>query len=146
MLCRAVVPGKQGRRVVDAFERRENILGIVAVEAVEMEIGGVEFGHQLRPFGFVPLVEPPVVGFLKTARRKIARLGQRQHIFGRAGELEHPFADPGFERGFALPGAGLGVGVGGKHWKLLNQKKVQIDIPDFSARDKIQHEAIQVCK
>jgi len=87
MLRRAAILGKQRRRFVDAFEGRENILGIVAAQAIEMKIGGVQLGHQLRPLGFVPLVKPPVVFFLKTALRKIARLGQRQHTLRRASQF-----------------------------------------------------------
>ena len=91
-------PAKSGVVVVDAFERGEDVLDVVAVDAVEVEEGGVEFGHEFGPFGFVPLVEPAAVFRLETAAGEVAGVGQRQHVFGRAGELEHPLADPRFQR------------------------------------------------
>ena len=106
---------------MDAFERREDVLGVVAVDAVEVEVGGVELGHQFGPLGFVPFVEPAAVFFFEAAAREVAGVGQREHVFGRAGELQDAFADPLFELRFRAPGAGFGVGVGRKAWVVVRQ-------------------------
>ncbi len=55
--------------VVDAFERRQDVLDVVAGDAVEVKEGGVEFGHEFGPLGFIPLVEPAAVFRLEAAAR-----------------------------------------------------------------------------
>ena len=60
-------PGSRVLLVVDAFEGRKDVLGGGGRDAVEVKERGVEFGHQLRPLGFVPLVEPAAVFLLKNS-------------------------------------------------------------------------------
>jgi hypothetical protein len=75
-MCSAVLrpPGEEVAAVVDAFERREDVLGVVAIDAVEVKVGGIELGHQAGPLLGVPLVEPPVVFLAKAAAGEAAGL------------------------------------------------------------------------
>ena len=127
-------PGKSVCCVVDAFERGEDVLNVVAGDAVEVKEGGVEFGHQFGPLGFIPLVEPAAVFRLETAAGEVAGVGQRQHVFGRAGELEHPLADPRFQRRAAVPRARFVVGVGRQRRNLFDDEEVEGHAANFLAQ------------
>ena len=78
----AAIAGKQRLPAVDALERGEDVLDVVAGDAVKMKIGGVQLGRQFGPFGFVPLVEPAAVFLPKAAGGEVAGVGKRQHVFG----------------------------------------------------------------
>jgi hypothetical protein len=83
MLGRAAAVGKKLAAVVDAFERREDVLGVVTVDAVEVEIRGVELSHQANPFFAVPFAEPALKTLLDAAAGEATGVGQRQHVLRR---------------------------------------------------------------
>src|SRR5438067_22506 len=74
-------------------ERGEDVLHVVALDAVKMEIGRVEFGTQLVPLSFLPDMDAVAARALE-----IADAGKRNHVFCRAGKFQHTLADPLFER------------------------------------------------
>jgi len=48
-------------------EGGEHVLGVVAGDAVEVEVGGVEFGAELGTFGVFPDVDAVAAGALEVA-------------------------------------------------------------------------------
>ncbi len=117
--CCRNMAGQKGRMFVDALEGGKDILGIVAVQAVQVEESGVELGHEFGPVGFVPLVQPSAVFGLKAAASEAAGLRERQHIDGGASEFQHPLGDPVFQRFARIPWAWFGISVGRKDRKLF---------------------------
>ena len=70
-------------------EGAEDVFDIVAFEAVEQEVGGIEFGQQSGSLFGLPRVD---------GRVKPGGLGERLHVFGRAGQLECPLRNPTLQR------------------------------------------------
>ena len=109
-----------------------------------MEEGGVEFGHSSARSGSSHLFSRPPYSFPETAAREPAGVGQRQHVFGRAGELQHPLADPRFQRRAPVPRARFVVSVGRKRRDLLDDEEIQVDVADLLSHHKVVSKAVEI--
>ena len=58
------------------FFRDDDVLGVVAIQAVKNEVRRIKLGHELRPFAFVPLVQLAVV-LLKAPAGEVTRFDNR---------------------------------------------------------------------
>jgi hypothetical protein len=115
-------------------EGGEDVFGVGAGDVVEVEVGGVEFGAEFCPLGFFPEMDA-----VAARAFEVAAFGQRDHVVGRAGELEHPLADPVLQRFLFRPRALVGVGVRPKRGELLDDEEVEMDAADLLPRDIIKH-------
>jgi len=110
-------------------ERREDVLRVFASDAIEVEVGRVKFGTMFRSLLFLPDMDPVTARALE-----FACPGEGNHVLGRAGEFQHPLADPVLQ-GFTLrPRALVGIGVRRQRGELFDDEEIERDVSDLAFR------------
>ena len=126
-----------GDVVLEPLKGAEDVFGVGAVDVVEQKIGRVEFGPQRRPLGLVSAVH----------RRIESRgLGQRDHVVGRAGQLQHAVGDPLLERLPLAPRALFGVPLRREYRELFQKEEIEVDTADLLPRKKIEDVTVEIAE
>ena len=87
-----------------------------------MEIRGVQLGHQLGALRLLPLVGPLL---------ESGGFRQRQHVVGRAGQLQHAVADPSLQRLALIPPAALFIFIRREDRKLFDDEEIERNVSDL---------------
>ena len=119
---------------LDDGEGAEDVGGVVAVDAVEVEVAGVEAGAEVAAVFFIP----------DEGRAGVAEVaGERGQVVGGVGELEDVVADEGAGGGLAELAV---VGVGGDDGELLDDEPSSNRCSlNLLASNKVERKAVQVC-
>ena len=136
------VEGAGGSEQVLAFfagagEGGEDVFNIVALEAVEQEISSVELGHEVGTFVGFPFMD---------GRVETSGLGQGNHVITGAGQLKNPLGNPLLQGLTPMPRTTIRIKIRGKHRKLLDQKKIKINVSDFLSCNIIERECVKIGK
>ena len=117
---------------LDDGEGGEDVGGGVAVEAVEVEVEGVEAGSEVASLFGVPGERGSVVA-------EVA--GEGGHVVGSVGEAEDVVAD---EVGGGAVAEGAVVGVRRDERKLLEQVETEIDSMHLLSSNEVKTEAVEI--